>query len=101
MKTILAVTLLAAIAAAPAKAMDQDELFAMLGSEEPCGLHYDPDAIERLMNKYFKPDDTSVINIMGVMVSGHKIQAQQMSPSTLTAHCAQVRRAAKSYGLIR
>jgi hypothetical protein len=81
--------------------MDQDELYTLLGSEEPCGLHYDQNAIERLISKYFKPDDTSVINMMSTMVSGNKIAAQQMSASTLTAHCTQVRRAAKHYGLIQ
>jgi hypothetical protein len=99
MRTILAIALLATVTAAPAKAMDENELYALLGSEEPCGLHYDQGAIERLMAKYFKPDDTSVINGMAVMVAGNKIQVGQMSPSTLTAHCAQVRRAARAYGL--
>jgi hypothetical protein len=102
MKSILALVLLATtIAAAPAKAMDDNELYTLLGSEEPCGLHYDQDAIERLINKYFKPDDTSVINMMSSQVSGTKIEVQQMSASTLTAHCVQVRRAAKHYGLIQ
>jgi hypothetical protein len=101
MKTILALALLATVAAAPAKAMDESELYVMLGSEEPCDLHYDQAAVESLMTKYFKPNDTSVINMMSTMVSGNKIQVEQMSANTRAAHCFQVRRAAKHYGLIQ
>jgi hypothetical protein len=53
------------------------------------------------MVKYFKPDDMQVISTMAAMVAGIKIQVGQMTPSTLTAHCAQVRRAAKYYGFIQ
>jgi hypothetical protein len=74
------------------------ELQTMLGSEEACSLHYDQAAIERFMTKYFKPDNMEVVSTMAVMVNGNKILVGQMSPSTLTAHCAQVRRAAKYYG---
>jgi hypothetical protein len=97
----VAATLLATVSAAPARAMDDNDLYALLGSEEPCSLHYDQDAIERLVAKSFKPNDTSLISGMATGVEGNKILTEQMSASTLTAHCLQVRRAAKSYGLIQ
>jgi hypothetical protein len=100
-RTILALAFIAAVLPASAKAMEDHELYALLGSEEPCGLHYDQAAIERLVTKYFKPDDTMIVSQLSTNVGGYKILLQEMSASALTAQCTQVRRAAKHYGLIQ
>lgn len=76
------------------------ELGQMLASEEVCGLTFSQPAIETFIDKKVKPDDMAFTGHLTLMTTGSKVQIEDMSQSARTAHCAQVRRAAKAHGFI-
>jgi hypothetical protein len=76
-------------------------LGSVIGSEEACGLTYDQDAIERFINEHVKASDMSFPSMLNTMTAGTKFQIENMSKSSLTAHCAQVRRIAVKYGFTK
>ena len=73
-------------------------LGSVLASEEPCGLSYDHAAIERYIEKNVKADDMGFAGMLNMMTSGSAYSIKEMSPSAMAAHCAQIRRVAKSFG---
>lgn len=77
-----------------------DQLGTMLASEEACGLAFDQDAIERYVEDKVPAADMGFVSMLNTMVTGNKFQLGSMSASTKTAHCAQVRRAARAHGFL-
>ena len=77
------------------------QLGSVLGSEEACGLTYDEDAIARFINEHVKADDMSFPSTLQMMTAGTKFQIEDMSKSSLTAHCTQIRRIAQKYGFTK
>jgi hypothetical protein len=74
------------------------QLGTVIGSEQACGLSYDQDAIEHFIDEHVKASDMSFPSMLNLMVDGTKVEVTNMSKSSLTAHCAQIRRIAKQYG---
>jgi hypothetical protein len=77
------------------------ELGTVIGSEEACGLTYAQDVIKRFINDHVKATDMSFPSMLNAMTTGTKYQIENMSKSSLTAHCAQVRRIAEKYGFTK
>jgi hypothetical protein len=88
-----------------AQADDSDnvarELGTVIASEEACGLTYDQQAIERFINDHVKASDMSFPSTLDLMTRGTKYEIRSMSKSSLTAHCAQIRRIAEEYGFTK
>jgi hypothetical protein len=75
-------------------------LVMLLSSEQVCNLAYDKAAIERFVKQF--TDQQKSLPKIGSLVRYEREQViKDMTPSTLTAHCAQVRAAAKLYGFIQ
>jgi hypothetical protein len=87
-----------AYAQTPDSADADTELASVLASEEPCGLSYDQDAISRWIERHVRPDDMSFTSALPLETLGFGEEIKTMTPSTLTAHCAQIRRIAKTFG---
>lgn len=77
------------------------QLGSVLASEELCGLAYDQAAIEAFIEKSVKADDMGFASTLKVMTSGQEFQNKSLTVSGKTAHCAQIRRVAKSYGFTK
>ncbi|MCO5082631.1 MAG: signal recognition particle [Rhizobiaceae bacterium] len=78
-----------------------NELGTVIASEEVCGLSYDQAAIEAFIAKKVSADDMSFASTLNMMVMGTEAQIGDMSASAKTAHCAQIKRVAKSYGFTK
>lgn len=91
-------------ATTPAHAQDFESmtlatnLGSVLASEDLCELTYNQDAISAFIEKEVDADDMSFPSTLQVMVQGQDFQNQSMSASAKTAHCAQIKRVARSYG---
>jgi len=109
MKRLLVTTAIAIaliVAAAKARADDINpadtalQLGTVIGSEQTCDLTYDQDAIERFINEHVSASDMSFPSLLSMFTDGTKAEILGMSQSSLTAHCAQIRRIAKQYGFV-
>lgn len=107
MRTIL-VTLgcfVATTAAAQMSDLDRMQLAtslgSVIGSEEACGLSYDQDAIAAFIEKKVQADDMKFPSTLNMMVDGSRYNLGQMSQSAKTAHCAQIKRVAKSFAFTK
>lgn len=76
------------------------ELADVIGSEEACGLTYNQDAIERFIDDRVRDDDMGFTNNLNLFTQGARFNIAEMSESSLTAHCRQIRRVARSFGFI-
>ena len=92
----------ALLIATPAFAQDiesmtlADKLGSVIASEEFCGLTYDQAAIAAFIESNVAADDMGFPSMLSTMVQGHIYQQAAMTPSSKTAHCAQVARVAKT-----
>jgi|ERR1700733_5453329 hypothetical protein len=77
------------------------ELGTVLGSETACGLTYDHGAIQSHIVKHVDANDMGFAASLDAMTNGTKYEIKEMSPSSLTAHCTQIRRVAKQYGFTK
>lgn len=87
--------------AAPAVASSTNTAIALgtvLASEEICGLTYNQDAIGKYIEQNVAADDMQFASTLQMMTDGTRLNLQEMGKSQLTAHCAQIKRVAKSYG---
>jgi hypothetical protein len=85
-------------------------LVMMLAGEQACKMNYNPTAVERFVAEMLERSKGPVQD--GVQSRGQiapelpnqvavaKYAVDQMTKSTLVAHCAQVRQTAKTYGFI-
>lgn len=73
-------------------------LGSVLAAEEFCGLHYNHDAVAAHIEKTVPADDMAFAGMLQTMTSGAGYELEDMSGSQKAAHCAQIRRVAKSYG---
>ena len=103
-KTIFACTAFTVCSSAVAQAADTmvlaTELGNVLASEKFCNLHYDQAAIEAFIESQVPDNDMSFNSYLTTMIQGAEFQMRSMSASQKTAHCAQTRRVAKSYGFL-
>ncbi|WP_192913868.1 hypothetical protein [Roseibium sediminis] len=67
------------------------------GLAELNGLHRPGDLIEAWIENTVPADDMEFASQLSVMTDGTKYNLADMTASTKTAHCAQIRRVAKSY----
>lgn len=95
----------ALLAATPAFAWsDVDRIDAaeaigsVLASEKFCGLLYRHDAIAAYIDKTVPADDMEFAGTLRTMTYSAGYDLEDMSGSQKAAHCAQIRRVAKSYG---
>lgn len=77
------------------------ELGTVLASEEPCGLTFDQSAIAAFIEGKVAADDMSFASRLNLMTKGQEVQIEEMSASSKTAHCTQIKRVAASYGFIQ
>ena len=101
---VVASTISAAMTPALGQGLESMEKANNLGSviaaEEMCGLSYDQQAIAAWIEQNIAADDMSSAGTLQTMVQGHEFQDRSMSTSQRTAHCAQIRRVARSYGFV-
>jgi hypothetical protein len=71
---------------------------SVLASEEFCGLSYNHEAIAGHIEKIVPADDMEFAGTLRMMTDGAGYELDSMSGSQKAAHCAQIRRVAKSYG---
>lgn len=76
------------------------ELGAVIGSEDACGLNYNQAAIEQFVDDRVRDDDMGFTRNLNVFTQGAHFDIAEMSESSLTAHCRQIRRVARSFGFI-
>lgn len=92
--------------AAPSAARDLEsmrlasDLGDVLGSEEACGLSFDPAAIEAFIDEHVRADDMSFTGSLNSHSRGAARDVEQMTESGRTAHCRQIRRVAITFGFI-
>ena len=99
----------AALAATPTSVFAQglesmtmaSELGSVLASEEACGLTFDQDAIAAFIENKVAADDMGFVSTLNMMTEGQKYRLEDMSASSKTAHCTQIKRVAISFGFIR
>ncbi len=100
-----ALIVVAMMAATTASAKDTTTLALNLGSvlaaEEGCGLEYDQAAIAAFIQKSVPADDRGFPSTLNMMTDGSKVQFDRMTTSSKTAHCAQIKRLAKTYGFVK
>jgi hypothetical protein len=77
------------------------DLGSVLASEDMCGLTYDQAAIEAFIAEKVSADDMGFASTLHMMTEGTKFNMKDMSASAKTAHCAQIKRVAKSYGFTK
>ncbi|MBP7003320.1 hypothetical protein [Amaricoccus sp.] len=77
-----------------------NDLGMILASEEACGMTYDQAAIQALIERTVPADDMSFASTLSVMTQGQAFSLQEMSRSSLTAHCASISRTARHFGLV-
>ena len=85
---------------APSPSYSSASLVMMLGAEQACHLTYDKSGIERFM-KHITDKKQTVPEIGSLVAFEQEYVVKKMSPSTLIAHCAQVRATAKLYEFIQ
>lgn len=73
------------------------DLGTLIAAEEFCGLSYDQAAIEAYIEKNVPADDLSFASQLNLMIQGSRFEHSSMSASAKTAHCAQIKRSAKSH----
>jgi hypothetical protein len=73
----------------------------VLASEEPCGLQYDQAAIAEFVANKVNAEDMGFASSLNMQTIGSKVMITEMSESQKTAHCAQTKRVAKTYGFIK
>lgn len=73
----------------------------ILASEEFCGLTYDLDAIATFIEQTVPADDMKFASTLDLMTRGNKAQIAEMSPASKAAHCAQIKRVARSFNFIQ
>lgn len=96
-----------AVMAVPAAAQDQmqtinaaSQIGTVLGSEEPCGLSYNADAVAGWIDTMVAPDNLEFAPMLNTMTMGTAFQIEQMTDTARAAQCHTVERTAKHYGLI-
>ena len=78
-----------------------NNLGSVLASELFCELTFKQEAITNFIEKNVAADDMSFPPALQLMIGGAKFSLSEMSVSARTAHCAQIRRIAVSYGFIQ
>ena len=77
-----------------------NNLGSVLASEQFCELAFNQDAIANFIKKNVAADDMDFPPMLQLMIGGAKFSFKEMTASARTAHCAQTRRIAVSYGFI-
>ena len=75
-------------------------LGTVLASETACELSFDQAAIARYIEENVPAEDMSFPGQLDASTGGARYNIEQMSESSRTAHCTEVRRIAESYGFI-
>lgn len=76
-------------------------LGTVLAAEEKCGLSYDQDAIKAWIDGNVPADDMDFASTLSLMTMGMQSQLDEMSKSSLTAHCRSVERTARKYHFVK
>lgn len=72
----------------------------VLASEAPCGVAYNQEAISAYISANVPDDDLSFTSTLNTMTAGAEYNISNMSSSSLTAHCSQIKRVASSFGFL-
>jgi hypothetical protein len=100
-RLILTAALVATLATpAMAHEISTIDLAIIVGSQKPCGLKYDQEAIKRFINEHVKADDIDFATSFSTDVQGSEYNLQNLPKDTLALHCLQMRRVAASYGFL-
>lgn len=103
-RTILMAALAAVSGPVAAQGLDSMnvavELGTVLASEEACGLSFNQEAIAAFIEANVAADDMSFASTLGMMTGGKKYEIDEMSASSKTAHCTQIKRVAATYKFI-
>ena len=76
------------------------ELGAVIGAEEICGLDYDQEAIQQLIDEKADPEDLGFPSQLNMMIQGSQYMAEDWTGSAKTAQCRAVENTAREYGFI-
>ena len=72
----------------------------VLASEKPCALSYDQPAIQSFIDTHVDADDMEFPGNLSSAVFAANYTIGDMTPSQLTAHCAQIERIARAFRFI-
>lgn len=75
-------------------------LASVIGSEKYCNFKYHQPAIEKYIESHVEADDMSFPEQLSGAITLVKFGHKSRSKSAKTAHCAQIKRLAKSYHFI-
>jgi hypothetical protein len=78
-----------------------DALGNVLASEKLCKLQYNQQAIKTFIDAHVQKDDMKFPGTLAMKIRIYQTQNETMSGSAKTAHCAQIERVARSFGLIQ
>lgn len=97
---------LAAALATPARADLKtfalaQKIAPVIASEKGCGLALDQSAIEAWIEQNVPSGAMEFTNELNMLIRSNSREVDAMGASQKTAHCAQVRRVAKTFGLIK
>ncbi|APH71417.1 hypothetical protein [Aquibium oceanicum] len=76
------------------------QLGYVLASEAPCGMVFDQAAIERYIEDNVDAADMGFARRLTTSSTAMTLYLEDYTASQKTAHCAQMRRVAKTYGFI-
>jgi len=100
----LAIFLFVIVATADSQAQTDSGLAISLGSvlasEKPCDLVFDQRAVERFIEQRVRATDIEFPSNLMAMRSSYLRQIAGLDQTAKTAHCAQIRRLAKSFGFV-
>ena len=77
-----------------------NELGTILGSERACGLSYNQDAVQRLIDDRVDPSNLGFASELSTMIMGSEYMANDWSGSAKAAQCRAVENTAREYGFI-
>jgi hypothetical protein len=99
-ETLLLVATIATTASAQSPFGVANDLGALLASEEPCGLAFDHDAIDRYIDSHVDAADMGFASQLSSMTRLAARDLEQHSESHRRAHCRAMERSARHHGFI-
>jgi len=75
-------------------------LGTVLAAEEKCGFIFDQEAISAWIDANVPASDMGFASTLDMVTQAARSRFDEMSASSLTAHCRQIERTAKHYGFL-
>lgn len=104
MRVVSVIAAIAFSSSAFGQSLEMRQLASGLGdviaAEAFCGLSYDQAAIETFINEKVPEDDLTFVGDLTASIEVSAFDQEAMTQSAKTAHCTQIKRAAKAHGFL-